>query len=161
MALCCIVNWGLISSQTDVPYPNMKFRLCLIGARPNFYRNTDTSDVGLGKVEFSIYTHRFAVKYIYLKKNIGHVRIYSWRVQLLGRFGKDDYELYHTKPVFSRKQFNNVPVRPMAIGKTTNSFLGSHTKIPLSGINNSISDKLEYSKEVNQPETLMLLIIVA
>ena len=46
--------------------------------------------------------------------------------------------------------FNNAPVRRIAIAMNTNpAFTESFTDIH-SGINNLISDNLEYSKEVNQ-----------
>ena len=46
--------------------------------------------------------------------------------------------------------FNNAPVRRIAVAMNTNSaFTGSYTE-NLFGINNLISDKLEYSEEVSQ-----------
>ena len=57
--------------------------------------------------------------------------------------------------------YNEAPVRRIAIAVNTNSALqDSILKIP-SGIDNLISVKLEYSEEVRQSYTLMLLKIVA
>ena len=58
------------SSTSEMLYPNMKVRLRLIRARPNFYMISDNPNVSLGIVDCSLYTRRFALKDDYHKKQI-------------------------------------------------------------------------------------------
>ena len=51
-----------IFSNSELLYPNMKIRLRLIRARPNFYMNSDNPNVSLGIVDCSFYTRRIALK---------------------------------------------------------------------------------------------------
>ena len=51
-------------------YPNMKFRLRLIRARPNFYMISDNPNVSLGIVVCSLYTHSIALKDDHLRKRM-------------------------------------------------------------------------------------------
>ena len=55
-------------STSELPYPNMKIRLQLIRARPNFYMISDNPNVSLGIVDCSLYTRRIALKNDYHKK---------------------------------------------------------------------------------------------
>ena len=55
-------------STSELLYPNMKVRLRLIRARPNFYMISDNPNVSLGIVDCSIYTRRIALKDDYHKK---------------------------------------------------------------------------------------------
>ena len=48
------------SSTSELLYPNMKVRLRLIRARPNFYMISDNPNVSLGTVDSSLYTRRIA-----------------------------------------------------------------------------------------------------
>ena len=49
-------------STSELLYPNMKIRLRLIRARPNFYMISDNPNVSLGIVDCSLYTRRIALK---------------------------------------------------------------------------------------------------
>ena len=49
-------------SSSELLYPNMKIRLRLIRARPNFYMISDNPNVILGIVDCSLYTRRIALK---------------------------------------------------------------------------------------------------
>ena len=49
-------------STSDLLYANMKIRLRLIRARPNFYMISDNPNVSLGIVDCSLYTRRIALK---------------------------------------------------------------------------------------------------
>ena len=90
-------NLGIDFSSTSVLlYPNMKIRLRLIRARPNFYMISDNPNVSLGIVDCSLYTlstkktfcchdkrtnkHKFSSKGL-KKKNIGRV----WRCSSNGK----------------------------------------------------------------------------
>ena len=57
------------SSSAKLLYPNMKIRLRLIRARPNFYMISDNRNFSLGTVDCSVYTGRLAVRNDYRKKN--------------------------------------------------------------------------------------------
>ena len=56
------------SSTFELLYPNMKRRLRLIRAGPNFYMMRDNPNVSLGIIVCSLYTRRFALKDEYHKK---------------------------------------------------------------------------------------------
>ena len=58
------------SSTSELLYPNMKIRLRLIRARPNFYMISDNPNVNLGNVDCSLYTRRIALKDDYYKKRM-------------------------------------------------------------------------------------------
>ena len=55
-------------STSELVYPNMKVRLRLIRARPNFYMISDNPNVSLGIADCSFYTRRIALKDDYHKK---------------------------------------------------------------------------------------------
>ena len=55
-------------STSEMFYPNLKIRLQLIRARPNFYVISDNPNVSLGIVDCSLYTRRIALKDDYHKK---------------------------------------------------------------------------------------------
>ena len=57
-------------STSELLYPNMKSRLRLIRARPNFYMNSDNSNMSLGIVDYSFYTRRIALKDDFHKKRM-------------------------------------------------------------------------------------------
>ena len=57
-------------STSELLYPNMKIRLRLIRARPNFYMISDNPNVSLGIVDCSLYTRRNALKEDYLKNRM-------------------------------------------------------------------------------------------
>ena len=54
-------------STSELSYPNMKVRLRLIRARPNFYMISDNPNVSLRIVDCSLYTRRIALKDDYHK----------------------------------------------------------------------------------------------
>ena len=57
-------------STYELLYPNMKIRLRLIRAGPNFYMISDNPKVSLGFVDCSFHTRRFALKDDYHKKRM-------------------------------------------------------------------------------------------
>ena len=57
-------------STSELLNPNMKKRLRLIRARPNFYMISDNPNVSLGTVDCSLYTRRIALKDDYHKKRM-------------------------------------------------------------------------------------------
>ena len=70
----CFMLYGKLGtdffSTSELLYPNMKIRLRLIRARPNFYMISDNPNVSLGTVDCSLYTRRIALKDDYRKKRM-------------------------------------------------------------------------------------------
>ena len=65
-------NWVVdFSSTSELLYPNMKFGLRLIRARPNFYMTSDNPNGNFGIVDCSLYTCRIALKDDCHKKRMG------------------------------------------------------------------------------------------
>ena len=68
----CFILYGKLGveffSTFEVLYPDMKIRLQLIRARPNFYMISDNPNVGLGIVDCLLYTRCIALKDDYHKK---------------------------------------------------------------------------------------------
>ena len=61
---------GVDSLTSELLYPNMKIRLRLIRARPNFYMISDNPNVSLRIVDCSLYSRRIALKDDYHKKRL-------------------------------------------------------------------------------------------
>ena len=88
-------------STSELLYPNMKFRLRLIRARPNFYMISDNPNVSLGIVDCSFYTRLIALKDDYHKKRMDMLAYAP--VELFGDFGKDSHHTCQTKRIHLRK----------------------------------------------------------
>ena len=57
-------------STSELLYPNLKIRLRLIRAGPNFYMISDNPNVSLGIAVCSLYTRRIALKDDYHRKRM-------------------------------------------------------------------------------------------
>ena len=57
-------------TTSELLYPNMKVRIRLIRARPNFYMISDNPNVSLGIVDCSLYNRRITLKDDYHKKRM-------------------------------------------------------------------------------------------
>ena len=131
-------------STSELLYPNMKIRLRLIRARPNFYMISDNPNVSLGIVDCSLYTRRIALKDDFHKK----------RMDMLA-YAPVDYNYWETLTktfIISARQnqfvqeniFNNAPIRRIAFAMSINSaFTGSFTENALR-YQNLISEKIKY-----------------
>ena len=139
-------------STFDLLYPNMKIRLRLIRAGPNFHMISDNPNVSLGIVDCSLYTRRIALKVDYHKKRINMLAYTPVEFNYLEALAKTFIIPARQNQLIQEKIFNNAPVRRIAIAMNTNSaFAGFCTENPFhSGINNLSSNKLEYSEEVSQ-----------
>ena len=91
-------------STSEMLYPNIKIRLRLIRARPNFYMISDNPNVSLGIVDCSLYTRRIALKDDYHKKRMDMLAYAPVEYNYLD-FGKDIHHTCETEPIHSRKQF--------------------------------------------------------
>ena len=113
-------------STSELLYPNMKIRLGLIRARPNFYMISDNPNVSLGIVDCSLYTPPIALKDDYHKKRMDMLAFAPVEYNYLEILAK-------TFIIPARQnqfiQENNAPIRRVAIAMNTNTaFTGSFTE---------------------------------
>ena len=92
-------------SISELSYPNMKTRLQLIRARPNFYMISDNHNVSLGIVDCSLYTRRIALKDDYHKKRMDMLTYTPVEFNYLETLAKTFIIPARKKPVRSRKHF--------------------------------------------------------
>ena len=118
-------------STSELFYPNMKVRLRLIRARPNFYMISDNPNSSLGFVDCSFYTRRFALKDDYHKKRMDLLAHTPVEVNFLGTLAKTFILPARQNQFIQENIFNNAPVRRIAIAMNTNSaFTGAYTENP-------------------------------
>ena len=118
-------------STSELLYPNMKIRLRLIRARPNFYMISDNPNVSLGIVDCSLYTRRIALKDDYHKKRMDMLAYAPVEYNYLETLAKA-FIIPARQNQFNQKNiFNNAPIRRIAIAMNTNSaFTGSFAENP-------------------------------
>ena len=132
-------------------YPNMKNRLRLIRARTNFNMIGDNPNFSLGIVDCSLYTRRIALKDDYHKKRMDMLAYAPVEYNYLETLAKTFIIPARQNQFIHENIFNNAPIRRVAIAMNTNSaFTGFFLLKTHSGINNLISDKLEYSEGDSQ-----------
>ena len=109
----------------------MKIRLRLIRARPNFYMISDNPNVSLGIVDCSLYTRRFSPKDDYHKKRMDMLADTPVEFNYLETLAKTFIIPARQNHFTQENNFNNAPVRRIAIAKNTNSaFTGSYSENP-------------------------------
>ena len=118
-------------STSELLYPNMKIRLRLIRARPNFYMISDNPNVSLGIVDCSLYTRRIALKDDYHKTRIDMLAYAPVEYNYLETLAKTFIIPATQNQFFQEKISNNAPIRRIAIAMNTNSaFTGFFTQNP-------------------------------
>ena len=118
-------------STSELLYPNMKIRLRLMRARPNFYMISDNPNVGLRIVDFSLYTRRIALKDDYHKKQMDMFAYTPVEFNYLETLAKTFIIPARQNQFLQENIFNKAPVRRIAIAMNTNSaFTGSYTENP-------------------------------
>ena len=118
-------------STSDLLYPNMKIRLRLIRARPNFYMISDNPNVSLGVVDYSLYTRCIALKDDYHKKRMVMLVYTPVEFNCFETLAKTYIIPARQNQFIQEIIFNNAPVHRIAIAMNTNSaFIGSHTENP-------------------------------
>ena len=138
-------------STSELLYPNMKIRLRLIRARPNFYMISDNHNVSLGIVDCSLYTRRIALKDDYHKKRMDMLAYAPVEYNFTETLAKTFIIPARQNHFIQENIFNNALFRRIVIAKNTNSaFTGSFREQTHSAISNLISDKLKYSEGDNQ-----------
>ena len=108
-------------STSELLYPNMKNRLRLIRARPNFYMNSDNPNVSLGIVDCFLYTRRIALKDDYRKKRMDMVAYTPVEFNFLETLAKIFIIPSRRNQFIQEIIFNKAPVRRIASAKNTNS----------------------------------------
>ena len=118
-------------STSELLYPNMKIRLRLIRARPNFYMISDNPNVSLGIVDCSLYTRRIALKDDYHKKRMDMLAYAPVEYNYLETLAKTFIIPARQNQFIQEKNFNNAFISRIAIAMNTNSaFTGSFTENP-------------------------------
>ena len=113
-------------STSELLYPNMKIRLRLIRARPNFYMISDNPNVSLGIVDCSLHTRRIALKDDYQKKQMDMLAYTPVEFNYLETLAKTFIIPARQNHFIQENFFNKTPFRRIAIAMTTNSaFNGS------------------------------------
>ena len=117
-------------STSELLYPNMKIRLRLIRARPNFYIS-DNPNVSLRIVHCSLYTRRIALKEDYHKKRMDMLAYAPVEYNYLETLAKTFIIPARQNQSIQENIFNNAPIRRIAIAMNTKSaFTGSFTENP-------------------------------
>ena len=118
-------------STSERLYPNMKIRLRLIRARPNFYMISDNPNVSFGIIDCSVYTHRIALEDDYHKKRMDMLAYAPVEYNFLETLAKTSIICARQNQLIQENIFNNAPIRRVAIAMNTNSaFTGSFTENP-------------------------------
>ena len=126
-------KWGIdFFSTSKLFYPNMKNRLRVIRATPNFYKISDNPNVSLGIKDCSIYTRRIALKNDYHKKRMNMLAYAPVEYNLLETLAKTFILPARQNQFIQENNFNNAPTRRLAVAMNTNSaFTGSFTATPI------------------------------
>ena len=120
-----------IFSTSELLYLNMKIRLRLIRARPNFYMISDNPNVSLRIVDCTLYNRRIPLKEDYRKERIDMLAYTPVEFTYLETLAKTFIIPAGQNQFFQENILNIAPVRRIAIAMNTNSaFTGSYTKNP-------------------------------
>ena len=118
-------------SYSELLYPNMKVRIRLIRARPNFYMISGNPNVSLGIVDCSLYNRRITLKDDYHKKGTELLAYSPVEYNYLETLAKTFILPARQNQFIQENIFNNAPIRRIAIAMNTNSaFTGSFTENP-------------------------------
>ena len=110
-------------STSELLFPNMKIRLPLIRARPNFYMISDNPNVSLGIVDCSLYTRRIALKAYCHKKRMDMLAYTPVESNYLETLAKTFIIATSQNQFIQENIFNQALVRRIAIAINTNSAL--------------------------------------
>ena len=110
-------------------FSNLKNRLRLIRARPNFYMISDNPNVSLGIVDCSLYPCRIAVKDVYHKEQMDMLAYTPVEFNFFETRAKTFINPARQNQFIQENSFNIAPFRRVAIAMNTNyAFTGSFTK---------------------------------
>ena len=112
-------------------YPNMRVRIRLIRARPNFYVIGENPNVSLGIVDCSLYTRRVMLKEDYHKKRMPQLAYAPVEYNYMETLAKTWIIPARQNHLIEENIFNNAPIRRIAISRNSNSaFTGSFAENP-------------------------------
>ena len=118
-------------STSELLYPNMKIRVRLIRARPNFYMSSDSPKVSRGIVDCSLYTRCIALKDDYHRRRMDMLAYAPVEYNYWETLAKSFIIPARQNQFIQENIFNNAPVRRIAFAMNTNSaFTGSFTENP-------------------------------
>ena len=118
-------------STSELLYRNMKIRLRLIRATPNFCMISDNPNVSLGIVDCSLYTRRIALKDDYHTKRMDMLAYAPVEYNYLETLAKTFIIPAGQNQFILENIFNNAPIRRITIAMNTNSaYAGSFTENP-------------------------------
>ena len=118
-------------TTSELLYPNMKVRIRLNRARPNFYMICENPNVSLGIVDCSLYTRRVMLKEDYHKKRTSQLAYAPVEYNYMETLAKTFIIPARQNQFILENIFNNAPIRRIAIEMTSNSaFTGSFAENP-------------------------------
>ena len=116
-------------TTSEIFYSNMKVRIWLIRAGPNFYMISDNPNVTLGIVDCSLYTRRIVLKEDYHKKRMDMIAYTPVEYNYMKTMAKTFFIPSSQNQIFQENIFDNAPIRRSAVAMNTNSaFTGSFTE---------------------------------
>ena len=98
-------------STSELLYPNMKIRLRLIRATPNFYPISDNPNISLGIVDCSLCTRRIALKDDYHRKRMDKLAYTPVEFNYLETLAKTFIIPARQSQFIQENFFNNAPIR--------------------------------------------------
>ena len=98
-------------TTSELLYPNMKVRIRLIRARPNFYMISDNPNVSLGIVDCSLYNRRITLKDDYHKKRMDMLAYSPVEYNYLETLAKTFIIPARQNQFIQENIFNNAPIR--------------------------------------------------
>ena len=118
-------------TTSELLYSNMKVRILLIRARPNFYMISEKSNVRLVIVDSSLYTRRVMLKECYHKKRMSQLAYAPVEYNYMETLAKTYNIPARQNQLIQENIFNDAPIRRIATAMNSNSaFTGSFTEIP-------------------------------
>ena len=118
-------------TTSELLYPNMKVRIRLIRARPNFYMLNENPNVSLGILDCSLYTRRVMLKEDYHKKRMSQLAHAPVEYNYMETLAKIYIIPARQNQVIQENIINNAPIRRIAIAINSNSaFTSSFAKKP-------------------------------
>ena len=118
-------------TTSELLYPNMKVRIRLIRAQPNFYMISENSNVNLGIVDCSLYTRLVMLKEDYHKKRMSQLANAPVEYNYIETLAKTFIFPAPQNQFIQENKFNNAPIRRIAIAMNSNSaFTGFFEKNP-------------------------------
>ena len=115
-------KWGVdFFTTSELLYPNMKVRIRLIRARPNFYMISDNPNVSLRIVDCSLYTRRIGLEEDYHKKRMDMLAYAPVEYNYMETLAKTFIIPSSQNQFIQENIFNNAPIRRIAKAMNTNS----------------------------------------